>query len=56
MLLLRTYDRAERNMVAMRSRGYQGMLPGLASTPIAGLDWLVLAIGATLLLALYLSR
>ena len=56
MLLLRTYDRAERNMVAMRSRGYQGVLPGLASAPIAGRDWLALAIGATLLLALYLSR
>lgn len=59
MLLLRTYDRAERNMLAMRSRGYQGVLPGLAAVPIAaiaGRDWLALAIGATLLLALYLSR
>ena len=30
MLILRTYDRAERNMVAMRSRGYRGDMPEAA--------------------------
>ena len=56
MLLLRTYDRAERNMVAMRSRGYQGVLPGAAHVAMSARDWLVFVGGSTLLLSLYLVR
>lgn len=56
MLLLRTYDRAERNMIAMRSRGYQGILPGAPAIPMNGRDWLVFVAGTALLLGLYLVR
>ena len=56
MLLLRTYDRAERNMVAMRSRGYQGVLPGATAVAMSGRDYLTLAAGTILLLTLYLMR
>jgi cobalt/nickel transport system permease protein len=56
MLILRTYDRAERNMLAMRSRGYQGVMPGETCGRMAGRDWLVLGVGSALLLSLYLLR
>ena len=56
MLILRTYDRAERNMVAMRSRGYQGVMPEMAPVKMIGRDWLVLVVGTVVLLALYLVR
>ena len=56
MLILRTYDRAERNMVAMRSRGYQGVTHAALPVPMVGRDWLILVAGAIVLLALYLLR
>lgn len=56
MLILRTYDRAERNMVAMRARGYRGVMPEVAATPMKGLDWLALGAGSMLLFGLFLTR
>jgi cobalt/nickel transport system permease protein len=40
-LFIRSYERGERVYVAMLSRGYEGALPTLDSTPTARRDWLV---------------
>lgn len=56
MLLLRTYDRAERNMTAMRARGYQGILPGILPQPLSQRDWLTLLAGGSALAILFALR
>ncbi len=56
MLLLRTYDRAERSMTAMRARGYQGALPGALPGPPTMSDWLALLAGGAVLLFLFAWR
>ncbi len=54
MLVLRTFDRAERSFAAMRCRGYRGSLAAVAPGPMAKKDWWALGIG-TLLLGLIAS-
>jgi len=49
MLVLRTFDRAERSFAAMRCRGYKGGLSGVACGPMAGKDWWALAVGTAIL-------
>jgi len=56
MLLLRTFDRAERSFAAMRCRGYRGALTGVLPGKLQGRDWGVLVIGLLLLTVLYLVR
>lgn len=56
MLVLRSYDRAERSFAAMRCRGYNGALPAAHPGPVPGRDWAVLAVGLLLLLGLYMGR
>lgn len=52
MLVLRTYERAERSFAAMRCRGYTGSLPALAAERMSLRDWAVLLLGEALLLCL----
>jgi cobalt/nickel transport system permease protein len=56
MLVLRTYDRAERSFAAMRCRGYRGALTNLPPGRLQGRDWGVLAVGLVLLAGLYAMR
>lgn len=56
MLVLRSYDRAERSFAAMRCRGYSGALPLQQAGPVPGRDWAILAAGLLLLAGLYLTR
>jgi len=56
MLLLRSFDRAERSFAAMRCRGYRGALTGVLPGRMAGRDWTVLVVGLLVLMGLYLIR
>jgi len=56
MLLLRTYDRAERSFEAMRCRGYRGLLTAVTPSGMKPHDWGALLAGGLLLAALYLAR
>jgi cobalt/nickel transport system permease protein len=56
MLVLRTYDRAERSFAAMRCRGYRGALTSLPPGALPGRDWAVLAVGLGFLAGLYLMK
>jgi len=56
MLVLRSYDRAERSFAAMRCRGYSGALPAAHPGPVPGRDWAILVAGLLLLAGLYLTR
>jgi len=56
MLLLRTFDRAERSFAAMRCRGYRGALTGVLPGELQGRDWGALMAGLALLAGLYLIR
>lgn len=56
MLVLRTYDRAERSFAAMRCRGYRGSPEAVPPGPVPGRDWLVLAAGVLLLAGIVLLR
>lgn len=56
MLVLRSYDRAERSFAAMRCRGYNGELPARQPGAVPGRDWAALVLGLLLLTALYLGR
>jgi len=56
MLLLRTFDRAERSFEAMRCRGYRGVLTVVTPSPMKACDWVVLALGLGMLGGLYLLR
>jgi cobalt/nickel transport system permease protein len=56
MLVLRSYDRAERSFSAMRCRGYSGALPAQQPGPVPRRDWALLALGLLLLLGLYTWR
>ncbi len=49
MLVLRTYDRAERGFAAMRCRGYCGSLTPIPSAPLQRRDWGTLGVGAVVL-------
>jgi cobalt/nickel transport system permease protein len=49
MLVLRTYDRAERSFAAMRCRGYRGMMNLVTPAPMQGRDWIALGSGLALL-------
>jgi len=51
MLILRSYDRAERSFAAMRCRGYRGVLTAVVPGRLKGHDWGML-VGVTLLLLL----
>jgi len=53
MLVLRTYDRAERSFAAMRCRGYRGALTAVTPGRMQGKDWGVLVVGLGLLAALF---
>lgn len=56
MLVLRSYDRAERSFAAMRCRGYNGALPVQQAGQVPGRDWAILMVGLLLLAALYVTR
>ena len=56
MLVLRTFDRAERSFAAMRCRGYQGAPTSVPPKAMLTRDWVVLALGVLLLGALWLLR
>ncbi len=56
MLILRTFDRAERSFAAMRCRGYRGAVTHVAIKPMLPRDWAALAIGTFLLLSLLTLR
>jgi cobalt/nickel transport system permease protein len=56
MLVLRTYDRAERSFAAMRCRGYRGALTAVTPGRLQGHDWAALAVGLALLLLLFVMR
>jgi cobalt/nickel transport system permease protein len=56
MLVLRTYDRAERSFAAMRCRGYQGVLTTVPPGALQGRDWMVLVVGLLLLAGLFALR
>ena len=56
MLVLRTYDRAERSFAAMRCRGYRGALTNLPPGKLQGRDWAVLVVGLGVLAGLYAIR
>jgi cobalt/nickel transport system permease protein len=53
MLVLRTYDRAERSFAAMRCRGYQGALTAVTPAAMQGRDWGALVVGLAVLVMLY---
>jgi cobalt/nickel transport system permease protein len=56
MLVLRTYDRAERSFAAMRCRGYRGALTAVTPGRMQGHDWAVLVVGLGLLAGLFAIR
>lgn len=56
MLILRTFDRAERNFAAMLCRGYRGALTDVMIRPLPKRDWAVLLFGLVLLLAIFTLR
>lgn len=56
MLILRTFDRAERSFAAMLCRGYQGALSGVVIRPIPRRDWAVLMAGLALLAGIFSLR
>jgi len=56
MLILRSYDRAERNFAAMRCRGYRGVLTAVVPSQLKGHDWGVLLGTVSLLVVLWLVR
>jgi len=56
MLVLRTYERAERSFAAMRCRGYRGALTAVTPGRMRGFDWAALAVGMLLLAGLLAMR
>jgi cobalt/nickel transport system permease protein len=56
MLVLRTYDRAERSFAAMRCRGYRGVLTAVVPGAMQRRDWWALLFGGLLLAALFALR
>ncbi len=56
MLILRTYDRAERSFAAMRCRGYRGVLTTAAPGALPRRDWIVLTLGLMILAGLFALR
>jgi len=56
MLVLRTYDRAERSFAAMRCRGYRGALTAVTPATMQGRDWGALVAGMLLLAGLFAAR
>ena len=56
MLVLRTYDRAERSFDAMRCRGYRGALTSVTSGKVQVRDWAALVVGLSALLLLFAIR
>ncbi len=56
MLVLRTYDRAERSFAAMRCRGYRGVLTAVTPGALQPHDWGALAAGLLLLAGLFAIR
>lgn len=56
MLILRSYDRAERSFAAMRCRGYRGVLTAVVPGRLKGHDWGVLVAVPLLLLILWTLR
>jgi len=56
MLVLRTYDRAERSFAAMRCRGYRGALTAVTPAAMQGRDWGALLAGLLLLAGVFAVR
>jgi len=56
MLILRTFDRAERSFEAMRCRGYCGVLTAVTPSSMKPCDWWALFLGLALLAILYWLR
>ncbi len=56
MLVLRTYDRAERSFAAMRCRGYRGVLTAVTPGRLQPHDWAALVVGLALLVGLFALR
>jgi cobalt/nickel transport system permease protein len=53
MLLLRSFDRADRSFAAMRCRGYHGVLARTQPRKLLATDWTVLSVGLLILGGLY---
>jgi len=56
MLILRSYDRAERSFAAMRCRGYRGVMTAVVPSRLKGHDWGVLLVAGMILMALWTVR
>ncbi len=56
MLVLRTYDRAERSFAAMRCRGYRGALTAVTPGAMQRRDWAALVVGLGILVILFGMR
>ena len=56
MLILRSYDRAERSFAAMRCRGYRGVMTAVVPTRLKGHDWGVLLVAIAILGLLWTVR
>lgn len=56
MLILRSYDRAERNFAAMRCRGYRGVMTAVVPSRLKGHDWGVLLGAIAILAAIWMVR
>ncbi len=56
MMVLRSYDRAERSFAAMRCRGYRGVLTAVVPSHLKGHDWGVLLLATATLSLLWALR
>ena len=56
MLILRSYDRAERSFAAMRCRGYRGVMTAVVPSRLKGHDWGVLFASVILLALFWMMR
>ena len=56
MLILRSYDRAERSFAAMRCRGYRGVLTVVTPGHLKSHDWGVLLVALSMLTGLWMVR
>jgi len=56
MLVLRSYDRAERSFAAMRCRGYRGVITVVTPRSLHGWDWGVLLVTLLIFAMLWMIR
>lgn len=56
MLILRSYDRAERSFAAMRCRGYRGVMTAVVPSRLKAHDWGVLLVVGIIFVVLWIMR